>query len=194
MTDSSDQRYAVVAQPIYVEGGPISITGSRALLGAHVHGCKFPADPDANTAMAESLVEFLRARLDEDRQRVIRAGEGRVAWLTFRNSDGSMRYTTVAAEAGDGAWIADGEELLTEPASVDVIFDPSRVLAEVEAKRRIIDLAESWASQAERVERADARPDAVMLRTQAITAETIVRVLIQPYADHPDFDPAWRLA
>lgn len=33
-----------------------------------------------------------------------------VAWLTFRNPDGSMRYTTVAA-GREGHWVANGEEM-----------------------------------------------------------------------------------
>jgi hypothetical protein len=45
-----------------------------------------------------------------------------VAWVTFREPDGSMRYTTVAsADRGSDEWITNGE-VLTGYASVDVIL------------------------------------------------------------------------
>jgi hypothetical protein len=53
------------------------------------------------TAIAESILARWRlVPVEEDYQ---------VAWLTFRNPDGSMRYTTVASGHGDGDWIVNGE-------------------------------------------------------------------------------------
>jgi hypothetical protein len=65
-----------------------------------------------------------------------------------------------------------------------------RVLAECEAKRRIVELSATWMDQGERATGHDHAT--VMLKTQGITAETVLRTLVLPYADHPDFDEEWR--
>lgn len=71
-------------------------------------------------------------------------------------------------------------------------FDPSRILADCEARRRIVELAD---------------PDALYRDGEAVdpldleewtngarwALDLTLRVLAQPYDDHPDFDPAWRL-
>lgn len=56
--------------------------------------------------------------------------------------------------------------------------DPARVLAECAAKRRIVDRIE-WAA------RVGSLTDSLLL---------VAQCLAHPYADHPDFDPEWRLA
>jgi hypothetical protein len=89
------------------------------------------------------LVEFLRARLDEDERDAI-------DWHF---------------DAG----IARGWESLKD-----------RVLAEVEAKRRII----------ERWEHATRDPDDF---EEQWGLEWAMRALAHPYADHPDLDPEWKL-
>lgn len=124
-----------------------------------------------------TLVEFLRARLDEDERQV--EGSGRIAWLTYRNADGSMHHTTVAAAAGD-EWVIDGQ-VATGWASADVIYNESRVLAEVEAKRWIVELCE-----------AGVEPHAPATPGVRAGYRAILRYLAAPYADHPDYDPAWR--
>ena len=50
--------------------------------------------------------------------------------------------------------------------------DPARVLAECEAKRRIVELWQEFAEW---------------------PVEMVMYALAAIYADHPDFDPAWRL-
>ena len=57
----------------------------------------------------------------------------------------------------------------------DRIADPARVLAECEAKRRIVD----W-----RAETADREAQDVL--------DDVLQYLALPYADHPDYDEAWR--
>ncbi len=52
-------------------------------------------------------------------------------------------------------------------------FDPARVLAECEAKRRIVALAES-------------------VTDMHAEWETLEMLLALPYADHPDYDETWR--
>lgn len=82
--------------------------------------------------------DFIKARLDEKAARA--RGAGRIAWLTYRDADGQMLYTTVASGAGDDAWIADGKEL-PEPASVSVVFDEAQEFREVAAMRAILALS-----------------------------------------------------
>lgn len=67
-----------------------------------------------------------------------------------------------------------------------------RMRADVTAKQRLVELCATWIAEGERHV---AGRDAVSIaaRTQAITAETTVRALAQPYDTREDFDPAWRL-
>jgi len=70
-------------------------------------------------------------------------------------------------------------------------FDPARVLAECEAKRRIIELAYEATGYDMTVdlERAsDARADSDV----AFVGDRILKALALPYAHHPDFDERWR--
>ena len=56
-------------------------------------------------------------------------------------------------------------------------WDPARVLAECEAKRRIIELCGGW------VPDRDVSP---------LAADYILGLLAVPYAGHPDYDEEWR--
>ncbi len=124
------------------------------------------------------LIEYLRERLDED-EAMARAALTSDRW-----------------QADEGCVYAD-EEILHragEPyAGIQVLvaehvarWDPARVLAEVAAKRRIVNAyvaivedydAEDWHLAGRRDELADVLVD-----------------LAQPYADWDDFDLAWKLA
>lgn len=138
-----------------------------------------------------SLVEFLRARLGELERRA--EGSGRVAWLNYRNADGSMHHTTVAAEAGD-EWVVDGQ-IATGWTSADVIYDEREVLAEVAAKRRLIREAFAHAAvidgewgcchEEEQIE-------AGMCPDTHVDNLPILRLLALPYADHPDYREEWK--
>lgn len=123
------------------------------------------------------LVEFLRVRLDEDEQTAREAGECRIAWLTYRDERGQMLYTTVAAgDDVDDVWCAAGREL-GEPASVRVVYETARVLADVEAKRRIIDGCEHT----------------IQYEDYGIPgAEMTLRLLAVPYASHPGYREEWK--
>jgi hypothetical protein len=143
------------------------------------------------------ITEFLNARLDEDEATARYSGPALIAWLTFRDGDGQMLYTTPAAsDAGDqGIWAADGREL-PEPASARVVYDPARILREVEAKRAIL---------------AEHQP--VVAGLQSVTGEgcrtcdetgvgvvspgwpcATVRALASVFSDHADYDPAWKVS
>lgn len=127
------------------------------------------------------LVAFLRARLDEDEAEA-RAAEGR--WIA---ADG----TRIEAE-GDGTLarmaVPSGMYAQRRAAAAHIVrWDPARVLAEVAAKRAILD------------EHA-ADPDALGLCQMCGCGDhyrvkvpcPTLRIIAQPYAGHPEFDPAWR--
>jgi hypothetical protein len=102
-------------------------------------------------------VTFLRAELDED-ERAARA----------------------AADTNEGAnWSA--RSMWRSPFDEHIArHDPARVLAEVDAKRRILD----WAVETARVVDQD---------QYALAPEQVVMLLGLPYAGHLDYRQEWRL-
>ena len=128
-----------------------------------------------------TLTEFLLARITEDETRVREALDPQ--W------DGSPTfYSTFSAQRDDwGLWLFN--------------VPPTRLLAECEAKRRIVKWAQVAASQEEQFRvLADANPlseepaDMLAIMGGVRTgAEAACAALVQVYADHPDFDPVWRL-
>lgn len=121
------------------------------------------------------LVQFLRARLDEHEQ--------------------AARAANV--KQGDPRWtVTDGDAVAGHIAR----WDPARVLADVEAKRRIVDRyadAERAASEVRdigwtprledrgKVELAGYNATAIALRGAA-------ECLALPHSDHPDYREEWR--
>ncbi|MGZ4524215.1 MAG: DUF6221 family protein, partial [Mycobacteriaceae bacterium] len=59
--------------------------------------------------------------------------------------------------------------------------DPARVLAECEAKRRIVERYRVCEPNYDEGNRLETR-----------VLDWTMRLLALPYADHPDYDPAWR--
>lgn len=127
------------------------------------------------------LIAFLNARLDEDEATASYAGPARIAWLTYRDADGQMLYTTVAAGEDHAPWVADGKEL-PPPASARVVYDPARVLREVEAGRHLT------AEYRRALEKA---PGNLPLLN---TLRRLIGSRVAVYSDHPDYNPAWRPA
>ncbi|MPZ27529.1 MAG: hypothetical protein GEV12_14250 [Micromonosporaceae bacterium] len=127
-----------------------------------------------------TLVEFLRARLDEDEQVATEALRG------YPSDD----------PASAAPWRAEYHRVMQWPrgrphSEVQLVVqaqwgdvhatrhiarhDPARVLAEVDARRRIIDGPNGGGGPESHDE----------------WVETL-RLLALPYADHDDYDPAWR--
>jgi len=120
-----------------------------------------------------SIVEFLLQRIAEDEALAQAASVPYDQWDAVGSSDGQ-----VATVVGITGHVAPRPGLLT--AQHIARHDPARVLAECAAKRRIMEecapnVAKDWPF-----------PDGLNL------SEFVVAELVQPYADHPDFDPAWR--
>jgi hypothetical protein len=148
-----------------------------------------------------SIVEFLRARLDEEEQvarEVIEKNWHRATWVgdEFNSAVVITRDVTLAsgsdhsiAQCGVEA-LEDGELYAEHIAQ----WDPARVLAEVDARRRIIEMWEDPA--AVRILPDGVRdgrdPDEVEIQVGIAEAiDDVVCVLAMPYAGHPDYDQAW---
>ena len=154
------------------------------------------------------LIEFLRARLDED-ERVARAATPG----PWRHNPGKQWLGPDAFEAYD---LAKGEEFVghggpspftgcvaaTGPASHPqsmadarhiALHDPARVLREVEAKRRILDMWES-PEAAKHPGGVDGRDPDEQMRDVAVAdaIDEVVRLLALGYSDHPDYQESWR--
>lgn len=125
------------------------------------------------------LVEFLRARLDED-ERLARAVEDAVG--THRKGgtydDGSGPAYDDAFPSYSWSHADDDRELrfMAGPGH------PSRIRADVAAKRALIEEIEGLESQIDN-EWGSGRGFS--------DGETALRFLAAPYASHPDFDPVW---
>lgn len=133
------------------------------------------------------LIEFLRARLDEDEQ-VARAAADRDGehWEVTGEGDLVTPGTGGSGYFGTGPWGGSLGETGTHIAR----HDPARALAEVDAKRRTVD----WLAE-------DAAFDMPAAKAQAASREewylvtlarTTLKLLALPYVDHPDYRGDWQ--
>lgn len=133
----------------------------------------------------DDLVAFLRARLDEDE--------------------------AVARAAEPGPWSTNGYEIVTRADDRDLAdvyggggstpdhiarHDPARVLAEVEAKRRIIEMHETEPAIPEvycdHGTHSPGKPAMCAACGYEEAPCPTLRLLAIPYADHPDYRQEWR--
>jgi hypothetical protein len=113
--------------------------------------------------VSNDLVQFLRARFDEE------AARQQDIWEQWHHKD---------CEAVPQVLYPDRE---TGTCDCGV---PTRVLAEVEAKRRIVDLAAGML--------AAAKGDSEVDHYGGLSAaEETLLLLAHPFRDHSDFNPAW---
>lgn len=149
------------------------------------------------TTQTTTLTDFLLARLAEDEAEARKAVNAARPGLHWRwdapdgseDSDASRWLRTVEefpTTSGVGPLPAFplGSETTVEPApamSHIARHDPARVLAEVEAKRAIVESCRAD------YEYAQSRND-----DTTELAEEVMWALALPFADHPDFDESWR--
>lgn len=112
------------------------------------------------------IVEFLRARLDEEGVRAAGA----------RGHQTGSRFDGQPLD-----WVFHAER-----------WTPERVLAEVEAKRKIIELAEEASSLDMQVD-GEFRVGPRDTAKEPYIGDWILRSLASVYADHPDYDQEWSL-
>jgi hypothetical protein len=141
------------------------------------------------------LATWLRAQLDEDERIALAASPG--PWKPNAEHDEVL--------AVDDERVADGFALSGNQlrATVDhiVCWDPARVLAEVDAKRRVLDLHAPFTDYAGRI-RCEHCTELCHSRSglgcedpaDAIHPCRTVLLLSLPYGDRPGFDPRWALA
>lgn len=151
--------------------------------------------PETPTPLLD-ITAFLRARLDERELMLLHVSPVRMAWATFRNTDGSMRYTSVVSANGD-VWVCDGH--VVEPDLVQVVFDRAQELADVAAKRRLI----AGHGPGRVVDESDGRwasdPDSWDPPWTKCTGHEwvaypceMLRLLALPWAGHPDYREDWK--
>lgn len=113
--------------------------------------------------MSNDLITFLRARLDEDERLAKECERLGVA------EPGGALYEYVQTPFNEHA---AARELADH-------FGPARVLAEVAAKRGIIDRYEHYRAH-------------VAEYASVATYAHVLRVLAQPFAGHPDYREEWK--
>lgn len=144
----------------------------------------------------DELVAFLRARLGED-ERVAReatAGPWRHNPDKHWRKPGTSWFeeAVFAGPAGSDATCVAGtgesdDSQSTADARHIALWDPARVLAEVAAKRRILDELDKERDQ---LERSGYRPTDVSPALARL--HRVARFLALPYADHADYREQWR--
>lgn len=146
--------------------------------------------------MTDDLIAFLTARLNEDEGIARAVEDGSAPWDGQWTADGANALRTRNGHTlAYGHMSTDGRALpmplkpgLTEHWAR---HDPARVLAEVDAKRRILTeftQAGSMPDTPERRARSHWAGDFGYLQGLA----RAVHLLALPYANHPDYDEAWR--
>lgn len=169
--------------------------------------------------VAMDIVEFLTARLDEDEAAAVRAARpepwvkpqpSRPDWYVQFWADEpdraavivdfeSSAYPIVATLGYDGNDEAD-EELAEGRVEHIARHDPARVLAEVKAKRALVKLhspmvmhgdgpGAAWYDMTTVCRTCEPPRQFPKTAWPCLTA----RLLAAVYADHPDYDPAWRV-
>ena len=135
-----------------------------------------------------SLVDFLRARLVEDERIALphcaegrRRIEGAGRWRCD-DMGGTVRESLINPLDGGYEVVAQADLHMT--AEHIARHDPARVLAEVAAKRAILDL------HAEPGHLPCDAHNPITLDNEH--CETVL-LLAAPHADHPDFDPSWAI-
>jgi hypothetical protein len=131
------------------------------------------------------LTEFLRARLDERELLASKASPG--PWYANAEHDEILAADDITVAEG---FALSGPQLR---ATVDHIVynDPARVLAEVDAKRQIIELAEEASGLDMQVD-GEFRVGPRDTKTEPYVGDAILMRLALPYASHPGYREEWR--
>jgi hypothetical protein len=120
-----------------------------------------------------TITEFLTARYDEEEAQARSAIANRARAHVHPGDKGPQTFGPV--DISDDANLGD------------MAIGAEYVLADVAAKRAIVKFADVVDGMAETIyQEFSSYPDD--------EGADLLKILVQPYADHPDFDPAWRVA
>jgi len=127
--------------------------------------------------MTDDLVAFLRARLKDDQDVAESTRQASLSWRNF-DMDGELRDDVNAGTV----CIVPADEDRAHIAR----WDPQRVIAEVAAKRRIIDAWQAVYDDIQEPYTGDQRMG------EGFGLDHAVQCLATAYADHPDFREEWK--
>lgn len=144
--------------------------------------------------MATDLVAFLNARLDEDEQIAREAGFGGYDEWAYNpkspwNSDAGPREAVIRFHGSAMSYVAAVDPVHGKYGTWDAQhiarWDPARVLAEVAAKRRILEQYEAeLAVQSHGM-------GGLLTKHLVPRLYDVVRLLALPYRDQPGYRPEW---
>lgn len=134
----------------------------------------------------DDLIAFVHARLDEDEQVARDASPG--PWRPNAEHDEVLAVDDITVADG---FALSGHQLRT---TVDHIarWDPARVLAEVEAKRRILAEVVDDANGLDISVDLDRRVGTRDETAEPYLGDQLAKLLALPYVGHPDYREEWR--
>lgn len=128
--------------------------------------------------MTDEIIAFIRARLNDDEWVALAERlEWDVEWkdANYEASDEAERLVQRQIHTRNCGWrMGEG---LESSCTCDV---PARVLADIESKRKILDLCEFWLVESDH----GVDPCAV----------AVIHEMAQPFAEHPAFKPEWKVS
>ncbi|MEV6790890.1 DUF6221 family protein [Streptomyces sp. NPDC051320] len=133
--------------------------------------------------MTTDLVQFLRDRYDEDEELARQSAEAGPLATWDRNADILLGLSLKNRRRWAAQGVASAFDGAAEAHAAR--HDPARVLAEIEAKRRIVD---AYAEVADN----DIDEPYEYAYGWANGLGAAVRLLALPYADHPEYREEWR--
>lgn len=145
--------------------------------------------------MTDDLVQFLNDRLDEDEQAA--RAMPTAPWRWAKAESGGCEWEQLVG-ADDGEILSSGDEgsyrsWIRKNAGLDsylVVAGPGRVLAEIDAKRRIIALHEQATADTQSSDYLMSGPGRMVL----VAFDPVLRLLALPYREHPDYRSEWASA
>jgi hypothetical protein len=130
-----------------------------------------------NAEQVERLIRFVAGRLDDDERIALAAADG------DRTEEWEIHYTGAGVDSATGT-VAYDEGFPNGRQSEHIArHDPARVLRDVAAKRRL------FAKHAPVIN--GTQGSWTWFEGSESESEKVMQLLSLPYADHPEYDPAW---